>query len=189
VIVLSHPEWWVDHVDELVDALTIAADSPEANELAFPGADELLASADEVVVADPAWWLDHVDELLDGLARAATEREEERKPQTGQGSPGQRQKGRRGRTCAAASARPRAGMMPGRSTASRQVQTRTRRSHANTAPLPSAWKYAPGATVVAVTQPSAPGWHRAERYQAARRGRSSSIVVPMLELAVSCEKA
>lgn len=60
-------------------------------------------------------------------------------------------------TCAAASARPRAGMIPGRSTASRQVQIRTRRSHANAGPPPSVWKYAPGATVVAVTQPSASG--------------------------------
>ncbi len=28
MIVLSHPEWWLDHVDELVDALTVAAQAP-----------------------------------------------------------------------------------------------------------------------------------------------------------------
>lgn len=67
MIVLSHPEWWVDHPDELVDALTIAASSPEADE---PD----LAGAGEVEIADPAWWLDHVDELIDGLNQAAAER-------------------------------------------------------------------------------------------------------------------
>lgn len=60
MIVLSHPEWWVDHVDELVEALAIAASSPEAHE---PD----LAGVDEVEIADPAWWLEHVDELIDGL--------------------------------------------------------------------------------------------------------------------------
>ena len=92
-------------------------------------------------------------------------------------------------TCAAARARPRAGMIPGRSTASRQVQTRTRRSHAHAGPLPSARKYAPGATAAPLTQPSVSRRHRAERRQAARLGRSSSIVVPTPGLAVSCMKA
>jgi len=32
VIVLSHPEWWLDHVDELVDALTVATQAPERDE-------------------------------------------------------------------------------------------------------------------------------------------------------------
>ena len=92
-------------------------------------------------------------------------------------------------TCAAASARPSAGMIPGRSTASRQVQTRTRRSHASAGPLLSAWKYAPGAEGVAVTRPSASGRRRAERHQAARQERSWSIVVPTLGLAVSYVKS
>jgi hypothetical protein len=77
VIVLSHPEWWVEHGDELLDGLAIAAQSPDASELDFPGADELLADADKVVIVDPAWWLDHVDELIDGLSRAVAEREAE----------------------------------------------------------------------------------------------------------------
>lgn len=70
MIVLSHPEWWVDHIDELVDALAIAAQSPEAK---APD----LAAGDEVVVEDPGWWLDHIPELIDGLSRVAAERERE----------------------------------------------------------------------------------------------------------------
>lgn len=68
VIVLSHPEWWLDHVDELVDALTVAARDPERDE-------PVQATDDEVVIADPGWWLEHIDELEAGLAEAVRERE------------------------------------------------------------------------------------------------------------------
>jgi hypothetical protein len=51
VIVLSHPGWWLDHVDELVDALTVAARAPERDE-------PVQATDQEVVIADPGWWLD-----------------------------------------------------------------------------------------------------------------------------------
>jgi hypothetical protein len=74
VIVLSHPEWWLDHVDELVDALTVAAQEPERNE-------PVQAGDDEVVVADPGWWLKHVDELTDALAAAAAIRERQERVQ------------------------------------------------------------------------------------------------------------
>lgn len=45
MIVLSHPEWWLDHVDELVDALTVAAQAPERDE-------PVQAGEEEVVLAD-----------------------------------------------------------------------------------------------------------------------------------------
>lgn len=54
VIVFSHPRWWRDHVNELVDALT----SPRAPERDAPDAGERY----EVVIADPGWWLHHIDE-------------------------------------------------------------------------------------------------------------------------------
>jgi hypothetical protein len=68
VIVLSHPEWWLDHVDELVDALTVAANAPERDE-------PVQATDHEVVISDPGWWLEHLDELEAGLAEAVRERE------------------------------------------------------------------------------------------------------------------
>jgi len=64
MIVLSHPDWWLDHVDELVDGLRVAAQSPERDEPAQ-------ARDDEVVIADPGWWAERVDELTEALARAA----------------------------------------------------------------------------------------------------------------------
>jgi hypothetical protein len=71
VIVLSHPEWWLDHVEELVDALTIAASDPERDE-------PVRATDAEVVIADPGWWLEDIDELEAGLAEAVREREPQR---------------------------------------------------------------------------------------------------------------
>lgn len=68
VIVLSHPGWWLNHVDELVDALTVGAQTPEPDE-------PMQAADEEVVIADPAWWLYHLDELTDALATAERIRE------------------------------------------------------------------------------------------------------------------
>jgi hypothetical protein len=68
VIALSHPEWWLEHVDELVDALSIAAQTPETGE-------PIHATDEEVVISDPGWWLEHLDELQAGLAEAIRERE------------------------------------------------------------------------------------------------------------------
>lgn len=67
---LSHSEWWLDHPDELVDALTVAARSPESH-VPPPARDT------EVVISDPAWWLEHMDELTDALRVAAGIRERE----------------------------------------------------------------------------------------------------------------
>jgi hypothetical protein len=66
VIVLSHPEWRLDHVDELVDALTLAARLPDVDE---PVRD------DEVALSHPDWWAEHPDELRAVLQEAARERE------------------------------------------------------------------------------------------------------------------
>jgi hypothetical protein len=69
-VVLSHPEWWIDHPDELADALRIAAQAPERDQA-------VETTADEVRIEDPGWWADHVDELVDGLGRVETFRERE----------------------------------------------------------------------------------------------------------------
>ena len=66
MIVLSHPEWWLDHVDELVDALSVAATLPDVDE---PVRDT------EVALSHPQWWADHPDELRAVLQEAARELE------------------------------------------------------------------------------------------------------------------
>jgi hypothetical protein len=66
VIVLSHAEWWLDHVDELVDALTVAARLPDVDE---PVRD------DEIALSHPQWWADHPDELRATLEEAVRELE------------------------------------------------------------------------------------------------------------------
>jgi hypothetical protein len=73
VIVLSHPDWWLDHVDELVDALTVAVQTPETG-------GPVHATDQEVVISDPGWWLEHLDELEAGLAEAVREREPPARP-------------------------------------------------------------------------------------------------------------
>jgi hypothetical protein len=64
--VLSHPEWWLDYVDELIDALTVAAALPDVGE---PVRD------DEIAISHPEWWAEHPDELCAVLQEAVRERE------------------------------------------------------------------------------------------------------------------
>ena len=66
VLVLSHPEWWLDHVDELVDALDTATTLPDVDEL---------IRDDEVALSHPGWWAEHPNELRAALQEATRELE------------------------------------------------------------------------------------------------------------------
>jgi hypothetical protein len=61
MVVISHPEWWLEHVDELVDALSVAATLPDEP--------DRIAETD-VALSHPGWWAEHPDELVEALHEA-----------------------------------------------------------------------------------------------------------------------
>ncbi len=62
-VVITQPGWWLDHVDELVAGLRVAAEMPNETTV-FHG-------ADAVTIEDPAWAADHVEDLERILREAA----------------------------------------------------------------------------------------------------------------------
>jgi hypothetical protein len=54
-VVIIRPEFWLEHLDELVEGLRIAATMPDERHVFDAGA--------SVVLDQPAYWIDHVDEL------------------------------------------------------------------------------------------------------------------------------
>ena len=62
-VVITQPEWWLDHMDELIAGLRIAATMPDEPTV-FHG-------ANFVTIDDPAWAADHAEDLRRILREAA----------------------------------------------------------------------------------------------------------------------
>ena len=58
-------EWWLNHMDELVAALHVAAELPDADQAITPW------WASKLIVSSPQWALEHIDELRAGLEEGA----------------------------------------------------------------------------------------------------------------------
>lgn len=70
-VVVVDPVWWVDHIDELFDALRQARPWGLAERTGSALANRPTSPPEgSIVITHPKWWVDHPDELEDALREA-----------------------------------------------------------------------------------------------------------------------
>ena len=63
-VVITQPGWWIDHIEELIEGLCVAATMPDEQ--------PVFDAANSVALDQPGWWAEHPDELRAALRESIT---------------------------------------------------------------------------------------------------------------------
>lgn len=63
-VVITQPEWWIDHIEELIEGLRVAATMPDEQ--------HVFDAANSVTLDQPGWWAEHPDQLRAALRESIT---------------------------------------------------------------------------------------------------------------------